>query len=75
MTLSDKIISAAIKYQIACSRAQGIGAPIEIPQDELDYVAKQAFNELCEAAKLADRCGRCDRMPDEHPVTTCQGEP
>jgi hypothetical protein len=48
--LSDRIISAAIRYQTACSRYQ---------QHEgyhlgLDLACKQAFNELCAAALYAD---------------------
>lgn len=50
MKLSDKIISAAIRYQAACSKL----AVTAGYNPDLDTACQQAFNELCAAALYAD---------------------
>jgi hypothetical protein len=50
MKLSDKIISAAIRYQQKC------GAYQAMPEydESIDLACRNAFNELCAAALYAD---------------------
>jgi hypothetical protein len=48
--LSDKIISAAIRYQAACSKL----AVTAGYNPDLDTACRDAFNELCSAALMAD---------------------